>query len=223
LLSGNTKGPAKIWDVFSASVQTTIPHQEDSPQAIWSSDGKYVIVSSNNASILVWNPQLKQSIYSLESISHHMSSLDVQYECLLSSVGKKVFAWNLKSAKRSEIYNESFDTIGTLALHPKGGTFFLSSGNICRQVKRANGQIIQTFESHTKSITSLASVGSSILLSGSQDGTIKLWRISDSSLLHTFRIHRGTVSTIDFSHYGNWLASGGGDGIIRIWDLSFWN
>jgi len=49
--------------------------------------------------------------------------------------------------------------------------------------------------------------------------TIKLWRVSDGSLVHTLVGHGDEVRTLAFSSDGSLLASGGGyrDGTVRIW------
>jgi WD40 repeat protein len=54
-----------------------------------------------------------------------------------------------------------------------------------------------------------------LLASGSWDKTIKLWRVSDGSLVRTLRGHINLVSSVSFSPDGRLLASGSLDGTIR--------
>lgn len=58
-----------------------------------------------------------------------------------------------------------------------------------------------------------------ILLSGSQDGTVRLWDLRASSCVVTFKPN-SEVRTVQFSpHYNNYFAAGLDIGNLQIWDL----
>jgi len=59
-----------------------------------------------------------------------------------------------------------------------------------------------------------------ILASGSNDNTIRLWRVNDGFLLQTLKEHTYKVNSVAFSPDGQFLASGSGDGTIRIWGIA---
>jgi hypothetical protein len=70
-------------------------------------------------------------------------------------------------------------------------------------------------------VTSVAfSPDGSKIASGSVDNTIKLWRVSDGSLLRTLEGHTGPVTSVAFSPDGSKIASGGGDWTIKLWRVS---
>jgi WD40 repeat protein len=52
------------------------------------------------------------------------------------------------------------------------------------------------------------------------DGRIAFWDLIDAELLDDFPAHAGLVSRVRFSPDGTLLASGGLDGMIRIWDVA---
>ena len=58
-----------------------------------------------------------------------------------------------------------------------------------------------------------------MLASGGDDGLVKLWDLPSGRELAGLRGHRQTVTSIDFVHGGDGLASASLDGTLRIWDL----
>jgi WD40 repeat protein len=57
------------------------------------------------------------------------------------------------------------------------------------------------------------------LVTGSGDGTARLWDVAKGEELMAFRGHRGAVRAVAFSPDGQRLATGGDDGTVRIWDV----
>lgn len=55
------------------------------------------------------------------------------------------------------------------------------------------------------------------LLTAGDDGTIKLWRVSDGSVLQNFKAHRGAVN--DVVVVGERVVSAGVDRVLRCWSL----
>ncbi|MHA2366128.1 MAG: serine hydrolase [Candidatus Hodarchaeales archaeon] len=59
-----------------------------------------------------------------------------------------------------------------------------------------------------------------ILATGSSDGSIRLWNITDGQVLHVLSRHLYGVIALDFSPSGEILASGGIDTRINLWNVS---
>ena len=55
---------------------------------------------------------------------------------------------------------------------------------------------------------------------GGYDSKLRLWQISDGTLLKTFDGHKGTIWCVDFSNDGKYIASSGDDAVIRIWEVA---
>ena len=71
---------------------------------------------------------------------------------------------------------------------------------------------------HVDTVTSLTVGASGIAVSTSNDGTAKLWNLDTGKVLEALRGHEGPVlcSAIDLG--GRFVATGGADGVIRLWD-----
>jgi WD40 repeat protein len=59
-----------------------------------------------------------------------------------------------------------------------------------------------------------------LLATGSTDSKLRIWRVSDGSLLRTLKGHAGWVNSVDFSYDGLYLVSCAEDFTVRIWRVS---
>ena len=57
-----------------------------------------------------------------------------------------------------------------------------------------------------------------VVASCSEDKSIKLWNLDDGGLLSTMNAHSDEVNAVAWSPCGQWLASGGNDKMVFIFD-----
>jgi WD40 repeat protein len=81
--------------------------------------------------------------------------------------------------------------------------------------------LISKLAGHTGAVRSVAfSPDGKLLASGSQDNTVRLWRVADGELVRTFTGHTGHVFSVSISPDGTLLASASWDGTVRLWRVS---
>lgn len=83
---------------------------------------------------------------------------------------------------------------------------------------------IHTFKGHTKGITQMRFFPDSghLLLSASQDNTIKLWdTYHDRELLRTFKGHNKSVNDVCFNNSGDKFLSASYDRMMKLWDTEY--
>lgn len=77
------------------------------------------------------------------------------------------------------------------------------------------------FDAHKDSVFGLAAHPSApVIVSGGQDDMAYLWDSTTGEQLSAFEGHSDTVVSAGFSHDGQYIATGGMDGKIRVWKKS---
>ncbi|KAJ3378316.1 hypothetical protein HDU84_007653 [Entophlyctis sp. JEL0112] len=86
----------------------------------------------------------------------------------------------------------------------------------------ATNSIIWTLKGHQKGIiTSIClSTDSSLVASGGEDCTIRLWDMLTGTGVRTFEGHKGAVSAICISSDSRWIVSGSRDMSVRVWNIA---
>lgn len=77
---------------------------------------------------------------------------------------------------------------------------------------------IRILSGHTSSVRSIAAHGD-ILVSGSYDSTVRVWRISTGEALHVLHGHSQRVYSVVLDVKRNRCISGSMDSLVKIWDL----
>lgn len=77
---------------------------------------------------------------------------------------------------------------------------------------------LNILEGHTGEIRAIVfSHDSSLVASGSEDNTIRLWRTSTGDCIQELKGHHDTIRSVAFSHDTKLLASGSKDNTVRLW------
>lgn len=114
-------------------------------------------------------------------------------------------------------------TINSIVINHSGELLAIGTESGDTYIMQINTwKVIATLSEHRKSITSLSfSPQKNILVSGSEDRTIKVWDINnEQTSLRTLEGHDSSIEFLTFDEDGKFLISCGNDGNIATWEIS---
>jgi WD40 repeat protein/transcriptional regulator with XRE-family HTH domain len=121
------------------------------------------------------------------------------------------------------VFTSTFGNVQAVSFHPTGKHLALgTAGGDIWLYRVSDGAPALTCQGHTDGVWSIAfSPDGRYLASSSDDGTIRLWDITNRGVgqcLGVLQDHSGRVRAVAFSPDGSLLASGSDDRTIRLWD-----
>src|SRR5262249_54799777 len=81
---------------------------------------------------------------------------------------------------------------------------------------------LHVFVGHTKGVhDAVFSPDGRYILTGSYDGTARLWDEATGTLVRTFSGHSSSVMSVAFSPDGQYILTGSEDRTVRLWDMDY--
>ncbi|MEQ8189724.1 MAG: protein kinase, partial [Candidatus Eremiobacterota bacterium] len=140
-------------------------------------------------------------------------ALDLKYKASVKGIRQELnSAWFLRS----------FEGHKNKVTSMTGNDRFILSGSQDKAIimwDREEGQIVKTFEGHSRAVSSLClSSDGAFALSGSEDNTLRMWFIESGICLNVFEGHKSGVTSVCISPSGDYALSGSWDKTICLWE-----
>ncbi len=185
--NGSDDSTIKIWSLRTRKQLFTLKgHFSGVTSLAISPSGKVIASGSFDNTINLWNLETGKKIRTLGKHSSGVTSLAIRPDGKILASGSfdnTIKLWNLQTGKKIHTIKGHSRTVSSLAISPDGK--ILASGSFDNTIKLWNletGKEIHTLKGHQSGIKSIAfspqSSKDAILISGSQDGVIKIWRVS---------------------------------------------
>ncbi|MGL5195905.1 MAG: WD40 repeat domain-containing protein, partial [Chroococcales cyanobacterium] len=108
--------------------------------------------------------------------------------------------------------------MATLAVFPLH--FLASTPPLLAQQRTPSSRLVRTIGDRAFPIFAVAfSPTTSVVVSGSNEDTIKFWNADTGELNYTASVHLGDVRALDISPNGQILASGSDDNTANLWNM----
>jgi WD40 repeat protein len=221
----------RIWSSAAGneiSALTVKGHPDSIQEIVFSTDGNRLVTRSENQTTWLWDGTNSSPIVSLYHSTYIVlegggtknSIFANQHRILqLSTEGIKI--WNsLDGLKISSDPNVRFYWYDNIVFSPDGQHFILNSRGEFRIANITETNLLNVVTIDAKNFTCFAfSPDSRRIVSGSEDGIIRLWDVSRATVLSSFFGHEASVTSVAFSSNGTQIVSAAQDKTIRTWDI----
>jgi WD40 repeat protein len=209
----------KIWNASTGELLKSLDgHSEPVVSASWNHDDSLIVSGSWDKTIKIWDGVTGELLKTLEGHSGWVQAVSWNHDgsrILSASDDHSIRIWNAGTGELEEIVSETANVV-TIAWNPDE-TRIVSGGGTGIRVRKGWKK-----ETKKKSWCTILSewnpVDSTRIISGSGDGTIKIWDGKEGILLNSWEGHSQAVTTVAWNHDGTRIASGSEDKTIKIWD-----
>lgn len=192
----------------------------------------YIISGSSDKMVRVWKSKQNKEYMLLKTMDHTAS---VNSVCVnlsgtrIISGGEdgKVKVWNSFVGNYIWILTGHTSGVTCLCMSQDGSNIISGSKDMTVKVwGTMNGKLIFTLKGHTRSVTSVCMSINGSIISGSEDGTIKIWTKEKSGFWgsdtyvcdRTLDVNGGIVTSVCMSPSGSKIISGSEDTKVKVWN-----
>ncbi len=231
IISGSEDGTIRIWDIDAGKCLKVLAKHTDTVTSIVYNHKNHTLVSGSiDKNIRVWDIETGDCLQTLEG--HTSPIVDVSLDhsgqkiitTALSDKRIQVLAWDVETGHYLQIFMGDTEKIESVGLDCSRMRVALGCKDKIRVLDLGSVTYLRIAEGHTASIKSISYdyLGKRII-SGSKDGTIRIWSIENGDCLKVLKGHTSSVNCLVFDHIGMKIISGSKDRTIRIWDIETGN
>jgi WD40 repeat protein/serine/threonine protein kinase/DNA-binding XRE family transcriptional regulator len=226
-LTAGREGTVRLWDLRKTGQEARVIKEAEGLNGMAiSSDGQYLLTGNQFTNeVQLWEVTTGQEMHRWTGPTGGINSVAFSPDGRYALVGDGnggVHVWDLQQANaESRLLAGHTEWINDLEVSPDG-RYALSAGhdNTTRLWDLQTGIEVHRFVS-VRPVSSVAfSLDGQTILTGDDNGGIRLWDVQPPPDPRTFSGHTSVVAAAKFSPDGRTLLTGSLDGTARLWDVA---
>jgi dipeptidyl aminopeptidase/acylaminoacyl peptidase len=225
-LAGADKS-VRLWDVDAGrDLRRCIGHTASVWCVAFSPDGTRLLSGGKDGTVRLWEVATGQELRRLEGHADLVTGVAFSPDgrrALSAGYDHEALLWDLD--KGQVIPTFAFRGVArypnAVAFSPEGQWALVCAGRTVYLLDAATGKVLRRFDGHGRSVVSAVfSADSRHILSGGDDGTLRLWDRATGKEVRVFKGHETYVKGVALSGDGRQALSGGTDATVRLWDVA---
>jgi len=235
LVSSAKDNTIRLWDVSRRAEVPKFPMQQLAiPSVAFSADSQSVFCGNPDGSIKQWRLSTAQQIggplqHSSKVSVTHMSVAGDGRHVLTQCEDRLLRLWDLRTRRAKHFRRALPIRVRHLAISPdashiyvlgdKAGAFWLYEVDTTKEdLNTARGREVPIKRREDIQCAAVSDDGRRVL-TGSADGTVRLWNVETGEQLCCYKGHTATIACVAFAPGGREVVSGGADSSVRLWTL----
>lgn len=241
--SDDPAGFVQLWDLQSSQRIAVLKGHDDAVLSVaFSHDGRRLVTSSYDKTARVWDLEERREIRVLKGHTWWVWQATFSpddHRIATASQDGTALVWNVETGEHSPAFTGHSGPVYCVAFADEGRS--VVTGGYDRRLLVWNPETLKPYVfrnleqgasvktapeyrelgGHSTSIRCLnVSSDGRLLLSGSQDNTLRLWDFTTGGVIQTFRGHDSWIRGIAFGRDGRTLVSASQDATIRTWSIA---
>ena len=239
--SSDAAGYIQVWDITTGKhLQVIAGHDDEVLSLAYSKDGSRLLSSSYDKTARLWDTQTGKEVRKFSGHTWWVWSAafspDEQHIVTAGHDGTAI-VWDVSTDNRTPPFTGHHGPVFSAAFSPDGQQV-VSAGHDRRVLVWSPEEVqpidyknlaagadvvpprFRSFEGHTDAVRSVGfSPDGSLLLSSSQDNSVRVWDYATGQGMKTFRGHGGRVQAAVFLSDGKRILSASQDHTVREWSI----
>jgi WD40 repeat protein/energy-coupling factor transporter ATP-binding protein EcfA2 len=221
-VSGSFDSTLKVWELETGRLVATLAgHQSLVNGVAVSADGRVAVSGSQDSTLRVWDlaQQRQVQVHLLTDNRGEIKAVALTPDARYALCGGGVLTlWDLSTGEVVRSIDVGGGWVEAVAIS-HDGRCAVSGEQELTAWDLETGQPLRTFNGHTSWVNGIAlDPQGARMITGSSDGTLKVWDFETGNLLRTLALGAG-VACVAVSPDGRTAVSGGWDLAVTIWDL----
>ena len=226
----------KLWNSKGDLLATLNDHEKRVNSIEFTPDGKYLISSSDDLTIKLWDLNTQKVTKTYRSHQDYVSSISLSKDGLrfISGGGDSLVYFWIRESKTLKKFGPFPNEISGAVFGNRNSDLFLTSGSlkatgyesilnhnwISKWNFNGEGNLVDSLEGHLDAINTIRwSPNKEFFGTASKDATAIIWT-NEGEIVTALNGHVGPVNDLDFSADNEYVVTGGDDGDVLLWDFS---